>query len=107
LIARVISPANGRPGCTSRGAIQQRIAAFSSVAQTASATRLFFVEWEIKTSCTMGSGMDRFYLFVASLATRLCLGFVGVQRAHALPWLSVGRRGGLLFRRHRTHYQGR
>ena len=52
-IARVIWPANGRPGCTSRGAIQQRIAALSRAAQRGSATDLFFVEYEIKTSCAM------------------------------------------------------
>src|SRR5947209_11006352 len=54
-IARVISPANERPGCTSRGAIQQRSALFSSAAQTASAIVLSCEEWEIKTSCAIGS----------------------------------------------------
>src|SRR4029077_12690300 len=52
-MARVISPANERPGCTSRGAIQQRIAVFSSAAQTASATGFFSDECEIKTSCAI------------------------------------------------------
>ena len=52
-IARVISPAKESPGCTSRGAIQQRIPMFSSAAQTASATGLSSEECEMKTSCAI------------------------------------------------------
>src|SRR5438132_9971143 len=61
-IARVISPAKERPGCTSRGAIQQRIEAFSSAAQTASATGLSCEECEMKTSCGI-QALGLFYLF--------------------------------------------
>src|SRR6266704_464102 len=66
-IARVISPAKERPGCTSRGAIQQPIAVFSSAAQTASATGLSCEEGEMKTSCAIGA--HHFYL-LSILQTR-------------------------------------
>src|SRR5437762_11544131 len=54
-IARLISPANVRPGCTSRGAIQQRMATLSNAAQAASAIGLSWEECEIKTSCAIGA----------------------------------------------------
>src|SRR6266403_2137608 len=60
-IARVISPAKESPGCTSRGAIQQRIPMFSSAAQTASATGLSSEECEMKTSCAIQLEVRRWF----------------------------------------------
>jgi len=78
-MARVISPGNERPGRTSRGATQHRIAAFSRAVQMASATVLSWAEWEMKTSRAIEEAKPaRFYLPGAKQATefnsgnRLC-----------------------------------
>jgi hypothetical protein len=92
-IARVIWPANGRPGCTSRGALQQRIAALSRAAQRGSATDLFFVEYEMKTSCAMLFQMGPFYLFLSAtaIAAGLMLGLilVSILACNALVGLRI------------------
>ena len=78
-MARVISPANERPACTSRGATQQRIPPFSRAAHTASETTLSLVECEMKTSCAIASGR--------------CLTFRRVRRNALFRWIerSVAR----------------